>query len=79
MKLKKRKNLARLKVLIAKTKNKVKVNLEEINIKLEELRVFKEKAEEERTITYSKISRNEEVKKSLQAKNKERLIKIKSI
>lgn len=73
--IEKRENLARLKVLIAKTKNKVKVNLEEINIKLEELRVFKEKAEEERTITYSKISRNEEVKKSLQAKNKERLIK----
>lgn len=73
--IEKRENLARLKVLITKTKNKVKVNLEEISIKLEELRVSKEKLEEERTITYSKISRNEEVKKSLKTKNKERLIK----
>lgn len=73
--IEKRENLARLKVLITKTKNKIKVDLKEISSKLKELRITKEELEEQRTITYNKVSRNEEVKKSLQNKNKERLIK----
>ena len=74
--IEKRENLARLKVLITKTKNKVKVNLEEISIKLEELRVFKEKAEEERTITYSKILEMKKLKRVY--KQKQRKINKKS-
>lgn len=74
-KIEKRENLARLKILIAKTKNKVKVDLKEINSKLEELRITKEELEEQRNVSSNIISRNKEAKKSLQDKNKERLNK----
>ena len=73
--IEKRTNLTSLNYITDKTRGKVKVILEEIQGKLENIKDKKDELEELHTITYNRTSRNEEIKINLQKKNKERIAK----
>ena len=68
-------NLTRLSILRDTTRDKVKVNLDELRLGLEKLKEERKKAEEKYTLIYSRIERNLEIKGELFKRNKERLVK----